>query len=86
VLRSGDNSTALPVYLNITNTTTIPHYSANQTVTFPAGSSSQLATVTLGTSDASQKVVVRVLPDPNYNVQPNDVNTADQVVSIPLPN
>jgi hypothetical protein len=86
VIRTGDVAQALPVYLNITNTTTIPHYSANQTVTIPAGASSLLATVTLGTSDANQKVVVRVLPDPNYNVQPNDVNTADQVVSLPLPN
>jgi hypothetical protein len=84
VTRTGDVSQALPVYLNITDTSTPS--TTEKTVTIPAGASSVTVSLALAPSDSSkQNVAISVLPDPSYNVQPKILNTAVQVLSLPLP-
>ncbi|MGA7128144.1 MAG: hypothetical protein WBZ19_17660, partial [Chthoniobacterales bacterium] len=86
VSRTGDVSLALPVYLSITDSSIASSTTTEKTVTIPAGASSVTASLVLAASDSSkQNVVVSVQPDPSYNVQPNILNTAVQVLSLPLP-
>jgi hypothetical protein len=93
VSRTGDVSQALQVFLNITDSSNAdPSSSSKQkTVTIPSGASSTVVSLTLDSASdfkgdgSKQSVLVSVLPDPSYNVQPNILNTAVQVLSLPLP-
>lgn len=87
VSRTGDVSLALPVFLNILDNADSSPSNTQKTVTIPVGASSTVATVTLDSSSDSKKpnVAVSVLPDPSYNVQPNNLQTGVQVLSLPLP-
>jgi hypothetical protein len=87
VSRTGDVSQPLQVFLNILDNADSLPSNTQKTVTIPVGASSTVVTVTLDSSRGSKKqsVVVSVLPDPSYNVQPNILNTAVQVLSLPLP-
>ena len=92
VSRTGDVSQALQVVLNVTDSASKdPSSSTTQTtVTIPAGASSAKVKVRLDskndlTEDHKQSVVVSIEPNSHYNVQPNNVETGVQVLSLPLP-
>jgi hypothetical protein len=93
VSRTGDVSQALQVFLNITDSASNdPSSSSTQkTVTIPAGASSATVKVTLDTNGdfkedrSKQSVVVSIQPRWLYNVQPNNVQTGVQVLSLPQP-
>jgi hypothetical protein len=93
VSRTGDVSQALQVVLNVTDSaSTDPSSSSTQkTVTIPAGASSAKVRVTLDSKGdfkedrSKQSVVVSIQPSSSYNVQPNNVQTGVQVLSLPLP-
>jgi hypothetical protein len=93
VSRTGDVSQALQVFLNINdNSSADPSSSNTQTsVTIPIGASSATVTVALDSKSdfkedgSKQSVVVSIQPDPNYQVQPNNLQTGVQVLSLPLP-
>ena len=93
VSRTGDVSQALQVFLNINdNSSADPSSSNTQTsVTIPIGASSATVTVALDSKsdfkedNSKQSVVVSIQPDPNYQVQPNNLQTGVQVLSLPLP-
>jgi hypothetical protein len=93
VSRTGDVSTALQVFLTVVDSATADPTSTNnlKTVTIPVGASSMLVTLALDSKGdfkedgSKQSVLVSIAPDPNYNVQPNILQTAVQVLSLPLP-
>jgi hypothetical protein len=93
VSRTGDVSQALQAFLNINdNSSADPSSSNTQTsVTIPIGASSATVTVALDSKrdfkedGSKQSVVVSIQPDPNYQVQPNNLQTGVQVLSLPLP-
>jgi hypothetical protein len=93
VSRTGDVSQALQVFLNTNdNSSADPSSSNTQTsVTIPIGASSATVTVALDSKSdfkddgSKQSVVVSIQPDPNYQVQPNNLQTGVQVLSLPLP-
>ncbi|MBV9873305.1 MAG: hypothetical protein JO025_01140, partial [Verrucomicrobia bacterium] len=93
VSRTGDVSQALQVFLNVNdNSSADPSSSNTQTsVTIPVGASSATVTVALDSKSdfkedgSKQSVVVSIQPDPNYEVQPNNLQTGVQVLSLPLP-
>jgi hypothetical protein len=93
VARTGDNSAALTVYLDISASATTDSTSTDSvtSVVIPAGASSTVVPLTLDSAKdfkedgSKQSVVVSVVPDPNYNVVPNVVDTAVQSVTLPLP-
>ena len=93
VSRTGDVSQALQVFLNINdNSSADPSSSNSQTsVTIPIGASSATVTVALDSKSdfkedgSKQSVVVSIQPDPNYQVQSNNLQTGVQVLSLPLP-
>jgi len=93
VSRTGDVSQALQVFLNVNdNSKADPSSSNTQTsVTIPVGASSATVAVALDSKSdfkddgSKQSVVVSIQPDPNYQVQPVNVQTGVQVLSLPLP-
>jgi hypothetical protein len=93
VSRTGEVSLALQVVLNIMDSSSNdPSSSSTQkTVTIPAGASSAMVKVSLDTKGdfkedrSKQSVVVSIQPSSSYNVQPNNVQTGVQVLSLPLP-
>src|ERR1700751_5395954 len=93
VSRTGEVSLALQVVLNIMDSSSNdPSSSSTQkTVTIPAGASSATVTVALDSKSdfkedrSNQSVVVSIQPSSSYNVQPNNVQTGIQVLSLPLP-
>jgi hypothetical protein len=93
VARTGDNSAALTVFLDISASATTDSTSTDSvtSVVIPAGASSTVVPLTLDSAKdfkedgSKQRVVVSVAPDPNYNVVPNVVDTAVQSVNLPLP-
>jgi hypothetical protein len=93
VSRSGDVSQALTVYLNIVDSAPKDSTSSGtvKSVTIPVGAESTLVSVTLDSAKdfkedgSKQSVLVSIVPDPNYNVQSNNVNTGVQGLSLPLP-
>jgi hypothetical protein len=93
VSRTGDVSQALQVFLNVNdNSSADPSSSNSQTsVTIPVGASSATVTVALDSKSdfkedgSKQSVVVSIQPDPNYQVQPVNLQTGVQVLSLPLP-
>lgn len=93
VSRSGDVSQALQVSLNIVDSAATDPTSSltTKTVTIPVGSDSIVVKLPLDTKSdfqedgSKQNVRVSVVPDPNYNVQSNSVQTGVQGLSLPLP-
>lgn len=93
VSRTGDVSQALQVFLNINdNSSADPSSSdAQKSVTIPIGASSATVSVALDSKSdfkedgSKQSVVVSIQPDPNYQVQSNNLQTGVQVLSLPLP-
>jgi hypothetical protein len=92
VSRTGDVSSALQVFLNITASIHTDPISSNtvKSVTIPVGAESTVVSLSLDTvkdlkeDGSKQDIVVSVVPDPNYNVAPNIVQTAVQRLSLPL--
>ena len=93
VSRTGDVSQALQVFLSITDHSSADPQSSStkKTVTIPVGSSSTTLSLTLDSKSdlkedgSKQSVVVSIFPDPNYNLQPEILQTGVQVLSLPLP-
>jgi len=93
VSRGGDITQALTVFLNITTTAKTDSTSSNKvtSVTVPAGKPGVIVSLPLDSAkdfkeDGSpETVVVSVVPDPNYNVLPDIVNTAVTNLTLPLP-
>src|ERR1700741_5551728 len=93
VSRTGDVSQALQVFLNINDSSSADPSSSNtqKSVTIPVGDSSATVTVALHSKSdfkedgSKQSVVVSIHPDPNYQVQPVNLQTGVQVLSLPLP-
>jgi hypothetical protein len=93
VSRTGDVSQPLQAFLNINdNSSADPSSSNTQTsVTIPIGASSATVTVALDSKSdfkddgSKQSVVVSIQPDPNYQVQPVNLQTGVQVLTLPLP-
>ena len=93
VSRSGDVSQALQVFLNITDSIQTDPISTItvKPVTIPVGAESTVVKLSLDTmSDfkedgSKQNVLVSVVPDPNYNIQSDNVQTGVQALSLPLP-
>jgi hypothetical protein len=83
VSRKGGVSEALQVFLSISDNETTE--STSQTVTIPPGASSTIVTIHFKSIGASKRVLVSIQPDPNYNVVPDVLNTAVQVLPEPLP-
>jgi sugar lactone lactonase YvrE len=92
VSRTGDVSKALQVFLNINDNSSADPSSSNtqQSVTIPVGASSATVSVALDSKSdfkedgSKQNVVVSIQPNSGYNVQPNEVQTGVQVLSLPL--
>jgi hypothetical protein len=93
VSRTGDVSQALKVFLNITASIHTDPISTNtvKSITIPVGAGSTVVSLPLDTvkdlkeDGSKQDILVSVVPDPNYNVAPNNVQTAVQQLSLPLP-
>jgi hypothetical protein len=93
VSRTGDVSQALQVFLNITASIHTDPISSNTVkgITIPVGADSTVVSLPLDTvkdlkeDGSKQDILVSVVPDPNYNVAPNNVQTAVQHLSLPLP-
>jgi hypothetical protein len=93
VWRSGDVSQALQVFLSITDSSSSDASSTitPTSVTIPAGASSTTVSLSLDSAKdfaedhSKQGVLVSIAPDPNYNVEPNIVDTVVQRLSLPLP-
>jgi len=93
VSRTGDVSQALQVFLNITASIHTDPISSNTVkgITIPVGAESTVVSLPLDTvkdlkeDGSKQDIIVSVVPDPNYNVAPNNVQTAVQHLSLPLP-
>ena len=93
VSRTGDVSQALQVFLNINDNSSADPSSSNtqKSVTIPTGASSATVSVALDSKSdfkedgSKQSVVVSIQPDPNYQVQPVNLQTGVQVLSLPLP-
>jgi hypothetical protein len=62
-----------------------------KSITIPVGAGSTVVSLPLDTvkdlkeDGSKQDILVSVVPDPNYNVAPNTVQTAVQHLSLPLP-
>ncbi|HTD15163.1 MAG TPA: hypothetical protein VK673_08280, partial [Chthoniobacterales bacterium] len=93
VSRTGDVSQALQVFLNINDNSSADPSSSNtqKSVTIPVGASSATVAVALDSKSdfkedgSTQSVVVSIQPDPNYQVQSNNLQTGVQVLVLPLP-
>jgi hypothetical protein len=93
VSRTGDVSQPLDVFLNIADSSSKDRRSshASKTVTIPVGATSTVVSLTLVSvpdfkEDGSQQsVLVSIKPDSHYNLAPNNVDTAVQSLSLPLP-
>jgi hypothetical protein len=93
ISRTGDVSTALQVYLSVADSAKTDPSSSNtlKSEVIPIGSSSVTFSLPLDSASdfkedgSQQSVVVNIEPDANYNVVPNILNTAVQVLSLPLP-
>lgn len=93
VARSGDLSQALTVFLNISTSAKTDSTSSNSvtSVTIPAGKPGLIFPLTLDSlkdfkeDGSTQTVLVSLVPDPNYNEAPNNVQTAVQALTLPLP-
>jgi hypothetical protein len=91
--RTGDPAQALTVYLAISASAQTDSTSSNsvKSVMIPAGKPSTIVSLTLDSmkdfkeDGSTQRVLVSVVPDPNYNVAPNIVDTAVQGLTLPLP-
>jgi hypothetical protein len=92
VSRTGDVSQALQVFLNINDNSSADPSSSNtqKSVTIPVGASSATVAVALDSKGdfkedgSKQSVVVSIQPDPSYQVQPVNLQTGVQVLSLPL--
>ena len=93
VSRTGDVSQALQVFLNVNDNSSADQSSSNtqKSVTIPIGASSATVAVALDSKSdfkedgSKQSVVVSIQPDPNYQVQPVNLQTGVQVLTLPLP-
>jgi hypothetical protein len=93
--RSGDVSQALTVFLNISTSAksdpATPSKTPPTSVTIPAGKPTFIFPLTLDSlkdfkeDGSTQTVLVSLVPDPNYNEAPNNVQTGVQTLTLPLP-
>jgi hypothetical protein len=91
--RSGDHAQALTVFLTVVDSAITDGASSShlKSVVIPAGTTTLTFTLPLDSQSdfkedgSSQHVLISVAPDPNYNVEPNSLRTAAEVLGLPLP-